>query len=111
MFSVKEIRTDTVKAKSVKSRSDISGEPLAAAIGLDTLVEASVVAPATNSKADLDVVVEEATDLLERLEGLVLSTRLGGEEGRVGKGHHDVGDAASDILGGKVLSVPSFVNS
>lgn len=51
--------------------------------------------------------VEKTANLAERLEWLVLSSRLGREERRVGKGHHDVGDAAGHRLGGEVGSVPS----
>lgn len=102
----RKTHTDTIEAKSVKSGSDVPGKSLTGAISLDTLVKASVVAPATNSKTDFDVMVKEIADLLEGLEGLVLSTGLGGEERRVGEGHHDMGDATGNVLGREILGVP-----
>jgi hypothetical protein len=90
----REQHTNTVETQSIQSRSDITGESLTAAISLGTFVKPSIVSPASNSKADLDIMIEKTANLLERLERLVLSSRLGCKERRVGKRHHDVGDAA-----------------
>lgn len=53
--------------------------------------------------------VEKSANLLERLERLVLARRLSSEERRVGKGHHDVGDAVRDVLRGEIIGVPLVI--
>lgn len=101
--------TNTVETESIEIRSNATGKRLTALVGLESLVETSIVAPATDSHTDLDVVIEQSADLLQRLERLVLASRLSGEERRVGKGHHDVGDAVRDVLGGHCLGVPLVI--
>lgn len=85
---------DTIVSESGQGVCDVPGVPLAGPVRLGSRAEAGSVGPATNSHADLSAIVEESTDLIERLERLILSSGLGSKQRGVGKGGDDMGDTS-----------------